>query len=78
MSEETNGIKCETVEALLVQPAKAHVNTKGSGIGLWNVNERVKLYFGGAYGLRIQSEPDEGTAVTLHLPAIPFGEMEDK
>ncbi|MDD4075507.1 MAG: sensor histidine kinase [Eubacteriales bacterium] len=72
------GMPPETVEALLVQPAKAHVNTKGSGIGLWNVNERVKLYFGGAYGLRIQSEPDEGTAVTLHLPAIPFGEMEDK
>ncbi len=72
------GMPPKTVEALLVQPAKAHVNTKGSGIGLWNVNERVKLYFGGAYGLSIQSEPDEGTAVTLHLPAIPFGEMEDK
>ncbi len=43
-----------------------------SGFGLKNVNERVKLYFGEDYGLSIESEPDVGTSVTVHLPAVPF------
>ena len=44
-------------------------NGRGSGIGVKNVNERIKLYFGEAYGLTIDSEPDEGTTVIIHLPA---------
>jgi two-component system, sensor histidine kinase YesM len=39
-----------------------------SGVGLTNVEERIQLYFGEVYGLRIESEPDEGTKVTIHLP----------
>lgn len=51
----------------------AHVASKrGSGIGVRNVNERIKLYFGAEYGLSIESEPDEGTAVKIHLPAVPY------
>lgn len=41
---------------------------RGSGIGLQNVDQRIKLYFGESYGLRIKSEPDVGTKVTIHLP----------
>ena len=48
---------------------------RGSGIGVKNVNERIKLYFGTGYGLEILSEPDEGTTVTAHLPAIPYQEV---
>ena len=51
---------------------------KGSGIGVKNVNERIRLYFGEAYGLLIQSEPDEGTTVVIHLPAIPYEEAQEK
>lgn len=47
---------------------------RGSGIGVKNVNERIRLYFGEVYGLTIESEPDEGTKVHIHLPAVPFGE----
>jgi len=46
---------------------------KGSGIGVKNVNERIKLYFGEKYGLTIESEPDEGTVITIRLPAVPYG-----
>ncbi len=54
----------------------SHVASKrGSGIGVRNVNERVHLYFGESYGVRIQSEPDEGTDVIIHLPAIPYSEI---
>ena len=44
-------------------------NGRGSGIGVKNVNERIKLYFGEGYGLKIDSEPDVGTTITIHLPA---------
>lgn len=43
--------------------------TKGSGIGLKNVQERIQLYFGMEYGLSVYSEPDEGTTARIHLPA---------
>ncbi|GLB30399.1 histidine kinase [Lacrimispora amygdalina] len=50
-----------------------HVTSaKGSGIGVKNVNERIKLYFGERYGLTIDSEPDEGTTITIRLPAVPY------
>ena len=44
-------------------------NGRGSGIGVKNVNERIKLYFGEGYGLKIDSEPDVGTTLTIHMPA---------
>lgn len=56
--------------------AETHVaSTRGSGIGVRNVNERIKLYFGEHYGLTIDSEPDEGTCVRIHLPARPYSEV---
>jgi two-component system sensor histidine kinase YesM len=39
-------------------------------IGLKNVNERIVLYFGGNYGLTIDSMPGEGTVVKLAIPAF--------
>ncbi|MCJ7842072.1 sensor histidine kinase [Lederbergia sp. NSJ-179] len=39
-----------------------------SGIGLNNVNKRIKLYYGDPYGVDIQSEVGSGTVVTLFLP----------
>lgn len=51
-------------------------SSKGSGIGVRNVNDRIKLYFGEEYGLIIKSEPDVGTEITIHLPAIPHKESQ--
>lgn len=53
-------------------------STKGSGIGVKNVNERIKLYFGEEYGLTIDSELDEGTTITIHLPAVPYSQVQDE
>lgn len=78
VSDNGLGMPPEVVEKLLEHPADVHSSSKGSGVGLWNVNERIKLYFGDRFGLRIDSEPDEGTSVTLHLAAIPYGQMEEK
>ncbi|MNY81136.1 hypothetical protein D3C86_2225400 [compost metagenome] len=37
-------------------------------IGLKNVNQRLKLTFGEAYGLSLISKPGEGTTVIIMLP----------
>ena len=46
----------------------------GSGVGLINVHSRIQLMFGNEYGLEVYSEPDEGTKVVIHIPAIPYTE----
>lgn len=62
------GMTEEKVQSLLA----GEVEAKGghSGIGVKNVNQRIKLYYGEAYGLFIESEPDEGTTVTVRIPAV--------
>ncbi|WP_379143849.1 sensor histidine kinase [Paenibacillus sp. sgz500992] len=37
------------------------------GIGLRNVNERIRLHYGGSFGLHVQSELGTGTRVTLRI-----------
>ena len=41
-----------------------------TGIGIKNVNDRLKIYFGKQYGLRIDSVPDEGTCVEIRMPKV--------
>lgn len=41
-----------------------------SGIGIKNVNDRLKIYFGDDYGIEIESELDVGTTVTVKIPQI--------
>ncbi len=63
------GIPEEMLDSLLDerQPLK---HSKGSGIGVRNINRRIQLFFGPEYGLAFFSEPDEGTLVRIHLPAL--------
>ena len=42
-----------------------------TGIGIKNVNDRLRIYFGPQYGLSIESVPDEGTTVTIRMPRVP-------
>ena len=44
---------------------------RGSGVGLRNVDCRIRLRFGADFGLYIESEPDVGTKVEIRLPRIP-------
>ncbi|RKD28688.1 sensor histidine kinase [Lacrimispora algidixylanolytica] len=77
VSDNGLGMTKEQVESLFTGQAGS-TSKKGSGIGVKNVNERIKLYFGEAYGLTISSEPDEGTTITIHLPATEYGSVSEK
>lgn len=72
VSDNGMGIPKEVLDTLLTDKARSH--GKGSGIGLWNVNQRIQIYFKGDYGLMVESELDEGTTVTIHLPKVPIDE----
>lgn len=75
LSVTDNGLGMTQEQAArLFQDGEPTPSKKGSGIGVKNVNERIRLYFGVSYGLVIESEPDEGTKVIAHLPAIPYQE----
>lgn len=43
---------------------------RGSGIGVRNVDERLKYCFGASYGIRVMSEIDEGTMVRICIPKV--------
>lgn len=48
-------------------------NKKENGhqsIGMGNINERIKIFYGDKYGIHVFSELNEGTKVVLVLPAI--------
>lgn len=49
----------------------------GNGVGLSNVNERLKSLFGEDWGLRIISEPGTGTAVYMRVPLVKAGSGRD-
>lgn len=55
-----------------------HGPTDRTGIGIKNVNDRLKIYFGRNYGLHITSEPDVGTCVEIRMPKIQEGDYEAK
>ncbi|AYB45497.1 sensor histidine kinase [Paenibacillus lautus] len=42
--------------------------SSGESFGLRSVNERLKLTYGSSYGMDIQSEPGNGTTVTVKFP----------
>jgi two-component system sensor histidine kinase YesM len=43
----------------------------GFGVGLRNVQQRLKLYYGESAGLRFSGQPDEDTVVTVRIPVGP-------
>lgn len=49
-----------------------------NGIGVNNVNQRIRKYFGTEYGISIESRTGWGTRVSITIPAILFEEPEDE
>lgn len=68
-----NGVGCDAnaINRMLEEPASAHAAAESSGYGLRNVNERIKLYYGLAYGLTFRAREDgvPGTIVEVRLAA---------
>jgi two-component system sensor histidine kinase YesM len=48
-----------------------------SGIGIANVDERIKINYGNEYGLKVESRPGTGTKVFIRLPYLGEGNKRD-
>ncbi|CEG28486.1 two-component sensor histidine kinase [Bacillus sp. B-jedd] len=57
------------VQGLLDGPTGAGGKKENSGgIGVYNVDQRLKLHFGSGYGLSIESSPGAGTTIKMRWP----------
>lgn len=61
------GITKERLKKLQENLSEGKETIKGS-VGLNNINQRLKLYYGDAYGIGISSEIGKGSKVIVHLP----------
>jgi two-component system sensor histidine kinase YesM len=64
ISDNGPGMRKDIVEKL----QKGEIKPSGSGIGLRNIYERIKLLFGEEYGISVSSELRNGTTVSIRLP----------
>lgn len=62
------GMTEEQIEALLNQETGAKNERGLSGIGVSNINERIKMTYGSGYGVEIASCLGEYTRVTIRIP----------
>lgn len=69
---EDNGLGMDEATRLALLDSKQTITASrgGSGVGVRNVDERIKLSYGNAYGLIIESEIEEGTRVRIVMPRI--------
>ncbi len=61
-----DGTELEELKQEINRPCKE----TEKGFGLANVNERIHMYFGDQYGIRMQSEKGKGTIVEITIPAV--------
>ena len=57
-----NGVGMTKTQAAMI------LSKSSNGYGVSNVNERIKLYYGEQYAVKIDSTPGIGTKVMLHFP----------
>lgn len=64
---EDNGVGME-IESLDDVRDKKESQKHFTGIGIHNVDDRIKLIYGEEYGIRVESKLNQGTKITIRLP----------
>ena len=65
VADNGTGMNAEQIAAVMSKD-----RSDRSGIGIKNVDDRLKIYFGASYGITIDSVEDEGTQVHILLPKV--------
>ena len=61
------GMTANKAQKLLQEPI---ANVLGGGYGIYNVQQRIQVYYGKQYGLTIHSIPQKGTTVLIKIPKV--------
>ncbi|MCK5758993.1 MAG: sensor histidine kinase [Clostridiales bacterium] len=67
VSDNGYGISEEQLKSIMTSES---TSKHSSGVGLKNVNERLKLYYGEKFGVFIESELEVGTTVYIRIPLM--------
>ncbi|WP_295753618.1 ATP-binding protein, partial [uncultured Oscillibacter sp.] len=71
VDDNGRGMTPEQIDSLLHSETR---KTRGlTAVGVPNVRDRLRLYYGDRAGLRYQSG-ESGTTAVIHMPAVPEGE----
>jgi len=62
LADNGSGIPYDELQEILLRRSK--------GIGIYNLDDRLKLEFGSEYGVSIRSSPEEGTRIVIVLPRV--------
>ena len=65
VSDDGIGMNEEAIKNILNS-----TSDENHGYGVWNINNRLKLYYGEEYGLVLKSELGKGTETEIRFPAI--------
>lgn len=67
VSDNGCGMDTEALEKLR-KNIELHDESRSRSIGLYNINQRIKLSYGAEYGMEITSELERGTMIRVKLP----------
>jgi LytS/YehU family sensor histidine kinase len=70
VSDDGVGMRPEVLERLLAggRPGSPDGGPQHSGVGLWNISQRLDALFGDRYEFDVASTPGKGTTVDLKIP----------
>ena len=68
VADNGGGMTEEQIDYILHN--KVVSSKRGSGVGVHNVDDRLKLLYGPEYGVTIESVLDEGTTVRMTIPKV--------
>jgi two-component system sensor histidine kinase YesM len=60
---------------ILVKLSRGEVLPSGSGIGLQNIDDRLRLMFGEMYGLKVDPGPEKGSVIRICIPKQEAGDV---
>ncbi len=70
VTDDGVGMKPETVDELNSEmDMTSEVMVSGNHYGIQNINQRLKIMFGRQYGIHVESRENEGTTVSVTIPA---------
>ncbi|MNI17003.1 Sensor histidine kinase YpdA [compost metagenome] len=70
LSVVDDGIGMDETQLEALRSGRKMIKPNGSGYGIRNVQERIKLYYGEAFGLQFFSSPGDGMIVEVHIKYI--------
>lgn len=72
------GMEPEVLEHILEKPETKEKDKKRDKVGIYNVHNRIQLYYGSQYGLSYRSVKGVGTIVSVTIPNQIWKEAEDE